>query len=139
VRDRSPKNRQQRKPEKPSHRKSDRPCCCDGNLDVAVVIALPVALSAGRCLGLPAIRLALAVAMTANAASFLLPTSNITNLLLLGRAPLTTAAYVGDSWLPWILVIAVTLGALPIWTDAARRRAKPTPSPTARSSAPYTT
>ncbi len=65
--------------------------------------------------GLPAGRLAIAVAMVANATSFLLPTSNITNLLLLGRAPLTTAAYVSGSWLPWILVTTVTLGPLTIW------------------------
>ena len=74
------------------------------NLDVAVVVAMPVALQAAHRRGLSAGRLAVAVAMTANAASFLLPTSNITNLLLLGRIPLPTPAYVSDSWLPWLLV-----------------------------------
>ena len=70
----------------------------------------------------------LAVAVMANAASFLLPTSNITNLLLLGRVPLATAAYLSDSWLPWILVTAVTAGPLAWWTatpagtDSCRRR-----------------
>jgi Na+/H+ antiporter NhaD/arsenite permease-like protein len=56
----------------------------------------------------------------ANAASFLLPTSNITNLLLLGRVPLATPAYVTDSWLPWILVTAATLGPLAAWAANAR-------------------
>jgi Na+/H+ antiporter NhaD/arsenite permease-like protein len=56
----------------------------------------------------------------ANAASFLLPTSNITNLLLLGRVPLATPAYAGDSWLPWILVITVTLGPLAVWAARAQ-------------------
>jgi arsenical pump membrane protein len=90
------------------------------NLDVAVVVATPVAMRAARRRGLSADRLAVAVAVMANAASFLLPTSNITNLLLLGRVPLATAAYLSDSWLPWILVTTVTLGPLTWWTANAR-------------------
>jgi arsenical pump membrane protein len=89
------------------------------NLDVAVVVATPVALRAAGRRGLSAGRLALAVAVMANAASFLLPTSNITNLLLLGRVPLATPAYLGDSWLPWILVTAITLGPLAWWAAKA--------------------
>ena len=89
------------------------------NLDVAVVVAMPVALRAALRRGLSADRLAVAVALMANAASFLLPTSNITNLLLLGRVPLGSAAYLGDSWLPWILVIATTLGPLAWWAARA--------------------
>ena len=89
------------------------------NLDVAVVVAMPVALRVAQRQGLSAGRLAVAVAMMANAASFLLPTSNITNLLLLGRMPLTTPAYISDSWLPWILVTAVTLGPLAMWAAHA--------------------
>jgi arsenical pump membrane protein len=89
------------------------------NLDVAVVVAMPVALRTALRRGLPAGRLAIAVAVMANAASFLLPTSNITNLLLLGRVPLSTSAYITDSWLPWILVTAVTLGPLAWWTAHA--------------------
>jgi Na+/H+ antiporter NhaD/arsenite permease-like protein len=58
------------------------------NLDVAVVVATPVALQAAGQHRIPAGRLTVAVALTANAASFLLPTANITTLLLLGRAPL---------------------------------------------------
>ena len=85
------------------------------NLDVAVVVAMPVALQAAHRRGLPAGRLAVAVAMTANAASFLLPTSNITNLLLLSRVPASTPAYLTDSWLPWILVTAITIAPLAWW------------------------
>jgi arsenical pump membrane protein len=90
------------------------------NLDVAVVVAMPVALRAAVRRGLAADRLAVAVAVMANAASFLLPTSNITNLLLLARVPLATPVYVGDSWLPWILVITVTLGPLASWAARAQ-------------------
>jgi arsenical pump membrane protein len=89
------------------------------NLDVAVVVATPVALQAAHCQRLPADRLAVAVAMTANAASFLLPTSNITNLLLLSRAPASTPAYISHSWLPWILVTAITVGPLAWWAGTA--------------------
>lgn len=85
------------------------------NLDIAVVVAMPVALRTARRQHLPAERLAVAVALMANAASFLLPTSNITNLLLLGHRHLANRAYISDSWLPWILVTVITLGPLTIW------------------------
>jgi arsenical pump membrane protein len=91
------------------------------NLDVAVVVAMPVALQAAHRGGLSGSRLAVAVAMTANAASFLLPTSNITNLLLLGHVPLPAAAYVSDSWLAWILVTAITAGPLAWWAGPLQR------------------
>ena len=84
---------------------------------------MPLALRAARRRGLSADRLAVAVAAMANTASFLLPTSNITNLLLLGRVPLATAAYLSDSWLPWILVTAVTFelfGPLAWWAANAQ-------------------
>lgn len=90
------------------------------NLDVAVVVATPLALQGARRQGLPAGRLAVAVAITANAASFLLPTSNVTSLLLLGRRPMPAAAYLGRSWLPWLLVTALTIGALGAWLARAR-------------------
>ena len=90
------------------------------NLDVAVVVAVPVALRAAQRRGLSADRLVAAVALMANAASFLLPTSNITSLLLLGRVPLAAPAYLTDSWLPWLLVTALTLGPLAAWAANAR-------------------
>jgi Na+/H+ antiporter NhaD/arsenite permease-like protein len=89
------------------------------NLDVAAVVALPVALEAARRHGLSAGRVTVAVAITANAASFLLPTSNITSLLLLGRTPLPVLAYLRGSWLAWLLVVAVTVGPLTGWLAPA--------------------
>jgi hypothetical protein len=56
------------------------------NLDVAVGIAVPVALFASAEVGLDAGLLVIAVANVANATSFLLPTSNVTNLLVMGTA-----------------------------------------------------
>jgi len=104
------------------------------NLDVAVVVGTPVAMRTAQRQGLRAGRLAVAVAVMANAASFLLPTSNITNLLLLGRVPLATPAYLSDSWAPWMLVTAVTLAPLAWWAASSQpgqARADPA-RPTAR-------
>ena len=98
------------------------------NLDVAVVVAMPVALQAAGQHRMPAGRLAVAVAITANAASFLLPTANITSLLLLGRTPLPALAYLRSSWLAWLLVTAITLGPLSAWLI----RAGPGPARAAR-------
>jgi Na+/H+ antiporter NhaD/arsenite permease-like protein len=89
------------------------------NLDVAVVVAMPVALHAASEHHLPPGRLAVAVAITANATSFLLPTANITSLLLLGRTPLPALAYLRGSWLAWLLVSAITIGPLSAWLAPA--------------------
>jgi Na+/H+ antiporter NhaD/arsenite permease-like protein len=89
------------------------------NLDVAVVVATPVAMRAARGHRLPPGRLAVAVAITANATSFLLPTSNVTSLLLLARAPLPLPDYPRGSWLAWLLVAAVTIGPLTAWLTRA--------------------
>jgi Na+/H+ antiporter NhaD/arsenite permease-like protein len=80
---------------------------------------MPVALAAARRHGLSSGRVCVAVAITANAASFLLPTSNITSLLLLGRTSLSALAYLRGSWLAWLLVVAVTVGPLTGWMAPA--------------------
>ncbi len=82
------------------------------NLDVAVVVAMPVALRVASTRRMSAGSLAIAVALTSNATSFLLPTSNVTTLLLLSRAPLAVATYIGDGWAAWALVTVVTVTAL---------------------------
>jgi len=90
------------------------------NLDVAVVVAVPVTLVVARERGLPAGRLVVAAALTANATSFLLPTSNLTTLLVLDHAPLGAWAYLRDSWLAWLLVAVLTVGALSALTHSSR-------------------
>ncbi len=89
------------------------------NLDVAVVVALPAALEAARRHQIDAGRLAVAVAITANASSFLLPTSNVTSLLLLGRTSLPAPAYLRGAWLAGLLVVAVTVAPLTGWLTPA--------------------
>jgi arsenical pump membrane protein len=86
------------------------------NLDVAVVVAVPCALEVAAERRLRPERLVAAVALTSNATSFLLPTSNLTTLLVLGRSPLAAATYVTHSWPAWLLVAAFTVGALTLVT-----------------------
>jgi Na+/H+ antiporter NhaD/arsenite permease-like protein len=102
------------------------------NLDVAVVVAMPVAMQAAARHRMPAGQLAAAVAVTANSASFLLPTSNITSLLLLERLPLPPLAYLRGSWAAWLLVVTVTIGPLSCWL--ARPRTVPAQAGHARPS-----
>jgi Na+/H+ antiporter NhaD/arsenite permease-like protein len=91
------------------------------NLDVAVVVAVPVALRVSRRTGVSAGWLAAAVAITANATSFLFPTSNVTTLLVLSSSAAGLAGYLSQSWGPWILVTSLTLVVLSV--VVARRRA----------------
>jgi len=91
------------------------------NLDVAVVVAVPIALAVARERGLAAGRLAVAAALTANATSFLLPTSNLTTLLVLDHAPLGAWPYLRDSWLAWLLVTALTVGTLTVLMHIGHR------------------
>jgi Na+/H+ antiporter NhaD/arsenite permease-like protein len=109
------------------------------NLDVAAVVAMPVAMAAAARHHLPVGRLAVALAITANAASFLLPTANITTLLLVGRTHLSPLAYLRGSWAPWLLVVTVTVGALTGWVtqtgagaDTAARARHPRAVPSGR-------
>jgi Na+/H+ antiporter NhaD/arsenite permease-like protein len=105
------------------------------NLDVAVVVAIPVALQVAGRTGLSGSRLAVAAALTANAASFLLPTSNLTTLLVLSRSPLPLSTYLEGSWFAWVLVTTITVGALSIvlgrsgQVEAARPSSLSTPFP----------
>ena len=82
------------------------------NLDVAAVVAAPLAVQVAAQRGLHAGRLVVATALTANATSFLLPTSNLTNLLVLDRSQIPVVEYVRQGWAAWLLVTVVTVGCL---------------------------
>ncbi|GEM_PF-1664486 len=77
------------------------------NIDVAVVIAIPMASARTRG-GL----MAEAIALTANSASFLLPSSNVTTLLVLSRTPLSPTGFIEMSWLAWTVVLILTVSCL---------------------------
>lgn len=82
------------------------------NLDVAAVVAPPLAIRVAARKGLNAARLVVAIALTANATSFLLPTSNITNLLVLDRSSIPALDYIRQGWTAWLLVTVLTVGCL---------------------------
>lgn len=91
------------------------------NLDVAVVVAMPVALHTATRYELPAERLAVATALTANATSFLFPSSNLTTLLILSRSPMPAWSYLTESWLAWLLVTAITVCAFSVMIGRSRQ------------------
>lgn len=94
------------------------------NLDVAVVLAMPLALEAAWTWRLSAARMTVSVANVANAASILLPTSNLTNVLVFRGDPLPGLRYAQSAWLAWVLVCVASVAALAMWicrSSAAER------------------
>jgi Na+/H+ antiporter NhaD/arsenite permease-like protein len=79
------------------------------NLDVAVGVSLPIAVIVAAEAGLDAGLLAIGVANVANASSFLLPTSNLTNLLVLGGHTPAVGQYVDATWIAWVGVCGITM------------------------------
>ena len=104
------------------------------NLDVAAVVALPIGIQVAAQRGLNAARLVVATALTANATSFLLPTSNLTNLLVLDRSPISAPEYVRQGWAAWVLVTILTVGCLVlvIWRSPKSLQELPSRSMAAR-------
>ena len=82
------------------------------NLDLAVVVIMPVAFAVAADANRAAGTLAVSVAVVANATSFLLPTSNLTNLLVTGHHGPPFARYAGDTWVAWAGVTVLTVAAL---------------------------
>ena len=111
------------------------------NLDTAVVFLTPVLVHAARSRGQGETALLVGCLLLSNAASLLLPGSNLTNLIVLGHLHLSGGQYLGHMALPWVGAIVVTtvviaaaehrtLGAaaapMPPWTPPpARQRPRP--------------
>lgn len=93
------------------------------NLDVAAVVAPPIVIAVAGRQGLQAGRLLVATAITANATSFLLPTSNVTTLLVLDRSTWSLGGYVRTGWLSWTLATVTTLVVLSLWMSRSRTAA----------------
>ena len=98
------------------------------NLDTAVVFLTPVLVHAARRRGSPDGALVIACILVANAASLLLPGSNLTNLLVLGHLRLTGGEFVARTALPWGLSVLVT-GLVVAVGAAARGRSGEAPPP----------
>jgi arsenical pump membrane protein len=77
------------------------------NLDTAVVFLTPVLVHAARRRGLDDAPFLYGCVFMANGASTLLPGSNLTNLLVLGREPISGATFAGRTALPWLATCVV--------------------------------
>ena len=91
------------------------------NLDVAAVVAPSLALRVAARKGLNPGRLVVSTALTANATSFLLPSSNLTNLLVLDRSSIPVTEYVREDWVAWLMVTVLTVCWLALLNRPSRR------------------
>ncbi len=79
------------------------------NLDTTAVLLTPVMLALAARTGIAALPLAMTTVWLANTASLLLPVSNLTNLLAMGRLGMPTQEFAGRLWLPQLVSVAVTM------------------------------
>jgi len=78
------------------------------NLDTSVAFMTPVLLHTARARRASESALLYGCLLLSNAASLLLPGSNLTNLIVLGHLRLTGGQFAARMWLPWLGAIAVT-------------------------------
>lgn len=79
------------------------------NLDTAVVFMTPVLLHAARARHVDEAPFLYGSVYMANAASLLLPGSNLTNLIVLAHEHVTGSTFASHLWLPWLVSIALTV------------------------------
>jgi len=84
------------------------------NLDTAVVFLTPVLLHAARHRGLGEAPFLYGAVFMANAASLLLPGSNLTNLIVLAHDHVSGSTFAGRLWPAWIVSVAVTIAFLAV-------------------------
>jgi arsenical pump membrane protein len=84
------------------------------NLDTSVVFLTPVLVYAARSRGQGEVPLLVGVLLLSNAASLLLPGSNLTNLIVLGQLHLSGGQFLGHMVLPWVGSILVTAGVIAV-------------------------
>ncbi|MGE3272128.1 MAG: SLC13 family permease [Chloroflexota bacterium] len=80
--------------------------------DATALLLTPVVFALAHRLKLPPLPYAYACALSANAASFLLPVANPANLLVMEGAPMSLATFVARLWLPSVAAVIVTLADL---------------------------
>jgi arsenical pump membrane protein len=80
------------------------------NLDTAVVFMTPVLLHAARHRGLPEDAFLYGAVFMANAASLLLPGSNLTNLIVLAHEQISGITFAERLAAAWAVSIAITIG-----------------------------
>ena len=101
------------------------------NLDTSVAFLTPVLVHTARNRGYGQPALLYGCLLLSNAASLLLPGSNLTNLIVLGHLHLTGAQFAARMWLPWLGAVAVTAVVVAIGERSSLRNtesgARPAP------------
>lgn len=82
------------------------------NLDTAVAFMTPVVVLAARRRGGREDGALFGTLFMANAASLLLPGSNLTNLLVFADHPLSGAQFAAHMWVAWLAVVVVTVAVI---------------------------
>ncbi len=90
------------------------------NLDTSVVFLTPVLVYAARRRGQAEVPLLVGCVLLSNAASLLLPGSNLTNLIVIGNLHLSGGGFLSRMALPWVASIVLTGAVIAI---AERRSA----------------
>ena len=92
------------------------------NLDTSVAFLTPVLILLSRRRGLPELWLIYGTVMMSNAASLLLPGSNLTNLLILQDVHAGGADFAEAMFPAWIAAVVVTAAVVPVMLDGATGR-----------------
>jgi arsenical pump membrane protein len=102
------------------------------NLDTAVAFLTPVLLHTARRRGLDERPFLYGAVFMSNAASLLLPGSNLTNLLVLAESPLPGAVFGARMLAPWVASVVVTTVIVGAWhARGLAAPAKPAEAPPA--------
>ena len=88
------------------------------NLDTSVVFLTPILLHVARRRGVNEIAYLYGAVFMANAASLLLPGSNLTNLLVLAARHARGTSFAATMFAPWVAAVLVTWGVLAWWRRA---------------------
>jgi arsenical pump membrane protein len=88
------------------------------NLDTSVVFVTPVLIGAARARGGGERPLLYGSLLLANASSLFLPGSNLTNLIVLGRHPLSGGAFLALMWPAAVAATIATAVAVGVWARA---------------------
>jgi arsenical pump membrane protein len=100
------------------------------NLDTSVVFVTPVLIGAARARGAGERPLLYGSILLANASSLFLPGSNLTNLIVLGRHPLSGGAFLALLYPAALAASVVTAAVVGVWARGdLTLRSSPSPSP----------
>jgi len=100
------------------------------NLDTSVAFLTPVVVHAARARTRDEAPLLYGCVLLSNAASLLLPGSNLTNLMVLGHLHMSGGAFAARMGLPWAAAVVSTTVVVGVWGRKGLRTAtRPAPAP----------